>query len=289
MITQTSNHELTKHRDDLDTNLIKDFKHINLDSGNRSTVTSSHHTHNEGTAEQSNPARQKSSRSIDVFDYSPPENAHISDERQNHSEHIAERNVSSSIHHNHTKETASPIDHQSKEIQEPFSHEEVKTFDKNHQICPESVPSFQHGGENQHGFSSIKRKPVPVTTETGLDSDKTQSQVSQHSLRYGSVDGHAKTSQSAAEIDLPHRTDTTHHVHMAQAVTYETIQPVIHNIQSEKITREVHNVDIYHRILPIKDVEILPARHFIRSQSGELKEIPPPTLPVVSDAGQKIM
>lgn len=52
------------------------------------------------------------------------------------------------------------------------------------------------------------------------------------------------------------------------AVTHETVIQNVHEIREEKITREIHNYDIYHRILPIIDIEVLPARHFVPGNGG---------------------
>ena len=57
------------------------------------------------------------------------------------------------------------------------------------------------------------------------------------------------------------------------AVVHETIREEIHEIRQEFITREIHNHDYYHRILPIVDVEVLPARHFLPVEGGGLVEI----------------
>ena len=57
------------------------------------------------------------------------------------------------------------------------------------------------------------------------------------------------------------------------AVVHETIHQQVHEIRQEYITREVHNHEYYHRILPIVDVEVLPARHFLPVEGGGLVEI----------------
>lgn len=57
------------------------------------------------------------------------------------------------------------------------------------------------------------------------------------------------------------------------AVVHETIHQQVHEIRQEFITREVHNHEYHHRILPIIDVEVLPARHFLPVEGGGLVEI----------------
>jgi hypothetical protein len=59
------------------------------------------------------------------------------------------------------------------------------------------------------------------------------------------------------------------------AVIHETIIRQIHEIREERITREVHHHHVVRRTLNVHDVEILPARHFVRSWTDDkLREIP---------------
>jgi hypothetical protein len=83
--------------------------------------------------------------------------------------------------------------------------------------------------------------------------------------------------KSADQLDFTNSIDTDVNVRWAPAVTHETVRPQIRNVREEQVTRAIHNHDVFHRILPIKQVEVLPARHFRRSPStGDLKEIPAP-------------
>lgn len=63
------------------------------------------------------------------------------------------------------------------------------------------------------------------------------------------------------------------------AVTNETITPQIHNIREEQVTREIHTHDVYHRIQPVIDVEVLPTKHYIRNSTGGLTEISASAVP----------
>lgn len=72
----------------------------------------------------------------------------------------------------------------------------------------------------------------------------------------------------AGIVDLSHTEDTTLHEKWAPAVTHETIVQNVHEIREEQITREIHNHHIFHRILPIVDIEVLPARHFVPVEGG---------------------
>lgn len=62
-------------------------------------------------------------------------------------------------------------------------------------------------------------------------------------------------------------------INPCEALIHETVHPEVHYIREERITREIHNHDIYHRILPIIDVEVLPPRHFLPVEGGGLVEI----------------
>ena len=57
------------------------------------------------------------------------------------------------------------------------------------------------------------------------------------------------------------------------AVVHETVHKDVHHIREELIRKEIHTHDIYHRILPVIDVEVLPARHFLPVEGGGLVEI----------------
>ena len=65
-------------------------------------------------------------------------------------------------------------------------------------------------------------------------------------------------------------------------------------MRKELITREVHNHEIYHRILPIIDVEVLPPRHFLPVEGGGLVEISSDEVPgrgrnwVIAETASKI-
>lgn len=74
-------------------------------------------------------------------------------------------------------------------------------------------------------------------------------------------------------VDLGHTEDTIVHKRMAPAVTHETIKHDYHEIRHEERTRDIHEHHIHHRILPIKDVEVKPARHYIQNSFGQRTEV----------------
>nr|POE72133.1 hypothetical protein CFP56_12009 [Quercus suber] len=69
-------------------------------------------------------------------------------------------------------------------------------------------------------------------------------------------------------VDLGTSENTTVHERWAPAVTHETIVENVHEIREEVITREIHTHHYYHRVLPIIDIEVLPARHFVPMEGG---------------------
>lgn len=55
----------------------------------------------------------------------------------------------------------------------------------------------------------------------------------------------------------------------------------------EVITREIHTHDVYHRVLPVIETEILPTKHYIKSPDGKsLIEIPESEVPRRSISGR---
>ncbi|KAK5746013.1 hypothetical protein LTR17_001143 [Elasticomyces elasticus] len=69
-------------------------------------------------------------------------------------------------------------------------------------------------------------------------------------------------------VDLSKTEDATLHERWAPAVTHEKVIQNVHYVREELITREIHNHHVFHRVLPIIDIEVLPARHFIPVEGG---------------------
>lgn len=88
-------------------------------------------------------------------------------------------------------------------------------------------------------------------------------------------------------VDLKKTEDTTLHETWAPAVTHETIVENVHTIRQEVITREIHNHHYIHRVLPIVDIEVLPARHFLPTTDANSQpayiEISPDEIPGRTD------
>jgi len=100
------------------------------------------------------------------------------------------------------------------------------------------------------------------------------------------ADDLAKGPLAAAGIDLKDSVDTSLHTKYAPAVTHETVQPVMREVREEHITREIHDHDVIHRILPVKEIEVLPTRHYIPSSNGELNEVSAASIPGVTGSNQ---
>ncbi|KAK5171756.1 uncharacterized protein LTR77_003392 [Saxophila tyrrhenica] len=80
-------------------------------------------------------------------------------------------------------------------------------------------------------------------------------------------------------LDLDHTEDTTIHERMAPAVVHNTVRRDVHEIVHEQRTRDIHEHHVHHRILPIMDIEVKPARHFIKDDEGRCTEISESQIP----------
>jgi len=227
-------------------------------------------------------------RSIDVLEYGQPEYSRNSPKSQNYSEDVADRNMSSSTNSDQTmsQQGLEPHSSERKPLTQSSSKGEVldQRKEDTQGPIPYFVSSFSHGNEDEADHASaLKRKPVASIHAENSDTDVNtrQSREPHPETHKLSANEHSRKSNVAKEPTVESITDTMVRTHIAPAVTHETIQPVVHEIQSKKITREIHNYDVIHREQPIKVVENLPPRHFIRSSSGTLTEVPATGLPDV--------
>lgn len=58
------------------------------------------------------------------------------------------------------------------------------------------------------------------------------------------------------------------------AVTHEHLTPLVHHVEQQLISRDVHQHHIRRRVLPIIDIQTLPARHYVPGPDGHLFEVP---------------
>jgi len=128
-------------------------------------------------------------------------------------------------------------------------------------------------------------KPLPLTPLAMTSDDRS---LGTHSRGLGGIGDETPSGQSAQDsagpfnldgVDVKKAPDTVSlHEHQAPAITHETVRAQHQQVRQEVITRETHDYHIYHRILPIIDIEVLPARHFVPIQDG-LVEIDEEELP----------
>ncbi|PSN72879.1 hypothetical protein BS50DRAFT_582494 [Corynespora cassiicola Philippines] len=127
----------------------------------------------------------------------------------------------------------------------------------------------------------------------GGKDDERNSRSSTESLEEGSVSkpqaGKYDDRPPSLEgiVDLSDTEDSDHSTRWAAAVTHEIIKPIEHHIREERIYREIHNHDVYHRIQPVREIEILPARHFVRDSDGDLNEVSAEQLPGCTGQNQR--
>ena len=77
-----------------------------------------------------------------------------------------------------------------------------------------------------------------------------------------------------------------------KAVVQEKVIEKVHHKREEVITRDIHTHDVYHHILPVIDVEILPTRHYLQVEGGDLVEVGADEVPdnarVVAETTSKV-
>ncbi|KAK3081462.1 hypothetical protein LTS18_006511 [Coniosporium uncinatum] len=112
-----------------------------------------------------------------------------------------------------------------------------------------SVPSSVARTERFEGLASPSYVPI----------GERQRQDDQQYL----VKDSARPASLKGVVDIRNTVDTTVEEVVAPAVVHEKVFPIVKHIREEQITREIHNHHVYHRILPIIDVQVLPARHFV--------------------------
>lgn len=77
-------------------------------------------------------------------------------------------------------------------------------------------------------------------------------------------------------------------------MVHEDVTKAIHHVREEVYTKEIHTHDIYHRIQPVVDVEVLPPRHFLPVEGGGLVEVTAEEVPgrhgnwVIAETASKI-
>ncbi|GIZ49880.1 hypothetical protein CKM354_001289800 [Cercospora kikuchii] len=132
----------------------------------------------------------------------------------------------------------------------------------------------QPSANKSHIRRQSLEKPLPPPPEgQQLNHFQSHAVTSNPQPNYLVQDSSTPISLAEHGISLTNTTDTAVHTNQAPAVTNETIIVNTHEHITEAITREIHTHDIYHRVLPIIDIEVLPPRHFVESSSGRRHEI----------------
>jgi len=206
---------------------------------------------------------------------------------------INKHDITSSAHVNQIVGSAKSIVHRlrrkhARTLANGAAHSD--SSDDEHGESLETSSDLSNGNEadTQSALTSTARKPLPPlpSIPPGLSNSGQTHHEPQFKAHQHPINRHAKPLPASADVDVDNMVDTLQHTHLAPAVTQETIQPVIHDIRKEQITRDIHNFDIIHREQPIIETEVLPARHFVLSPSGVRQEVPAASLPEFLRAGQ---
>ncbi|KAK3717480.1 hypothetical protein LTR37_005870 [Vermiconidia calcicola] len=126
---------------------------------------------------------------------------------------------------------------------------------------------------DQNATSEVSYSDWPATKDAPL-LDRQAASKSPESAPRATSEEHTRSAAANAGIDLSNTEDTTVYERIAPAVVHETVRHDVHEIREERFTREIHEDHIYHRILPIEDIQVLPPRHFAYV-NGALEEIHP--------------
>ncbi|KAK1761577.1 hypothetical protein QBC47DRAFT_356644 [Echria macrotheca] len=93
--------------------------------------------------------------------------------------------------------------------------------------------------------------------------------------------------QGKRAMDLDQTITQDPSIHRRVAITHETIKPHEHEAVEEHIEREIHCHDVYPKIQPIVETEVLPARHFIQDEQGNRTEVAAKDVPLYTGEVQQ--
>lgn len=89
-------------------------------------------------------------------------------------------------------------------------------------------------------------------------------------------------------LDLDNSVDVDQSTRWAPAVVHEVVKPAMHHTREEQIHREIHEHEVYHRIQPVYETEVLPARNFVPNPKGNgLIEVSEDQLPDCTGVNQR--
>ncbi|KAJ4340973.1 hypothetical protein N0V95_007342 [Ascochyta clinopodiicola] len=131
--------------------------------------------------------------------------------------------------------------------------------------------------------NELQKRDTPGLQKRAYGVQGTESGVG-HATVDGTANGEetslARKLREDGVVDLRNTTHTDGDITWAPAVTHEVIKPHQHEIIQQRIYREIHNYEHFHRIQPVMMTEVLPPRHWIPSPTGEgLIEISADELP----------
>ncbi|KAL9046631.1 MAG: hypothetical protein Q9214_000583, partial [Letrouitia sp. 1 TL-2023] len=152
---------------------------------------------------------------------------------------IPRKEVGSSVRHPHNDQTLPP---------------QAEAFSQAQNLVGPTYSSINSG----HTTQAERLKPQKTAGQH-------QSRSESRNFEYNSKDVIKRAQSSSYDTEVVES--------MAPAVVHETVYRDVHQVREEVITRETHNHDVYHRILPVIDVEVLPPRHFLPVEGGGLVEI----------------
>ena len=118
-----------------------------------------------------------------------------------------------------------------------------------------------------------KPLPLPPTSvpETSEEREKSKPEDNQRS-KPSDIQTLERELGVEGQIDLSQTEDADIRTHWKPAVTHQTIREDVHEIEEQQISRDIHVDHVFHRILPVEEVEVLPARHYSYDQNGALQE-----------------
>merc|ERR1711939_607338 len=112
---------------------------------------------------------------------------------------------------------------------------------------------------------TVKRMPaMPVTNESSVHppvSIKTNGHKKSKSGSGMILENSSVPPNLDGVVDLSNTVDTDVITKTLPAVTHEHVTPVRHEINEERIFREIHTHEVRHHILPVLDTEFLPTKH----------------------------
>lgn len=141
-----------------------------------------------------------------------------------------------------------------------------------------SRPSTEH---------TIPRKPVPNEDEPRSSIDA-EEPTPEPQARHTSLPAASQSLKDKlkGKLNLENKTETIIHETVAPAVTHESVEVRKHEIRHEVIDREIHTHEVHHRVLPVIDVQVLPAKHYVPGPDGRLVQILESQIPGRTAANQ---